>query len=121
MTPVELARAGSEAIRALNHATLGLAQPGYEWPADVDAAIAELQVLAERLPQALRQASSWLELQHSQQQVGHDLGFDVALSIRWALEDLAMTAGYAGLLAGMLGRVRSHTAHLTGVVERSIP
>lgn len=56
--PVEAAEQAAEAIRRLNHLTLG--RGGYEEPADVYSTLVEIQALAHRMPQALQQAQEWL-------------------------------------------------------------
>lgn len=61
-TPAALAEQAAEAIRALNRSTFAPdpTPPGYTEPAEVAATVASLRILADRLPQALRQASQWL-------------------------------------------------------------
>jgi ABC-type transporter Mla subunit MlaD len=56
---VAQARAAAEAVRNINHLTPVVG--GYAWPADVDAVVAWLEALAERLPQTLQQAAGWLD------------------------------------------------------------
>src|SRR3954447_21594423 len=63
----EVAGDAAAAIRTLNHLTLNhLAQTGagYGEPANLDAVLVELSVLAARLPQALEQARAWLNGRH---------------------------------------------------------
>ncbi len=51
----------AEAIRRLNHATLGVhATEALQEPADADAVLVELDSLTERLPQLLAQLGAWL-------------------------------------------------------------
>ena len=73
-TPGEAAWQAADAIRALNHLTLVTTDPhaGYLGPDDVASVIGGLHTLAERLPQALRQASSWLTSQHHHDRISHD-------------------------------------------------
>jgi len=77
-SPGEPAWMAAEAIRALNHLTLstrpraGRRAGGYVDPSDVDAVLAAVQVLAERLPQALAQACAWLDQQGGQHRIGRD-------------------------------------------------
>ena len=52
-----LARAAAEAVRALNHATLG---GGLGQPSDAYAVLGELSLTASRIPQLLGQVGRWL-------------------------------------------------------------
>jgi hypothetical protein len=61
-TPAGWAYLAAAAVRGLNHASLG--GDGYRYPGDVDAVIAELRALAQRLPQALLQAARALAAAH---------------------------------------------------------
>ncbi len=63
----DVARDAAAAIRTLNHLTLNhLTQTGagYGEPADLDAVLVELSVLAAQLGQALDQARAWLNGRH---------------------------------------------------------
>jgi hypothetical protein len=64
MTPGNVMAAASiaaEAIRYVNHATRGGPDAvALESPADVDAVLADLEILALRLPQLLGQIGGWL-------------------------------------------------------------
>ena len=55
--PTALARAAAEAVRSLNHATLGAEGPGQ--PADACEVLGELSLTASRIPQLLGQAGRW--------------------------------------------------------------
>jgi hypothetical protein len=116
-TPAELADRAAEAIRALNHATL----PGhdaYEWPADVDAALAALERLAQRLPQTLDQAVAWLEQEHAAHRIGHDTYPNrtaVADEVADLLGHLETAAADAHDLARSLASARAVSSHLTGL------
>lgn len=115
MRPVEHAEAAAEAIRWLNHATI---HGGYQWPSDVDAVVGHLLMLAERLPQALEQASRWLSRQHEAGRVGiDDVGAPVAadVAVEAAVTALAVARSQAGELARDLRRARSLTTRMTGV------
>ena len=117
--PRDHAEAAAEAIRALNHATIVSGDPaGYQWPSDVDSVIGNLQLLAERLPQALQQARDWLADQLDAGRVGHD---DPARKATFAA---ATVVGYlneaevcADALATTLAKARRESSHLTGVVD----
>jgi hypothetical protein len=113
-TPGALARVAAEGVRALNHATLG--RGGFRWPGDVDNVIGELQVLAERLPQAFSQARGWLADQHDAGRVGHDTeptATDVTVLDVITHLDLAQADAVA--LAQSLRGARACSSHLTGV------
>lgn len=122
-TPGGLAWAAAEAIRALNHLTLTVTAPGagYTDPSDVDDVIGALLTLTHRLPQALRQASAWLQARHQIGRIGHDQardpghGQDLAAvavpALRTGLDD---AASVATVLAGTLQQARDLSCHLTG-------
>src|SRR5260370_264439 len=55
---VALARSAAEAVRSLNHATLG--GDGLDWPAGAHEALGELSPTASRIPQLLGQVGRWL-------------------------------------------------------------
>jgi hypothetical protein len=61
-TPAGWAYLAAQAVRGLNHASL--AGAGYPYPGDVDAVVAELHTLTQRLPQALTQAARALAAAH---------------------------------------------------------
>jgi hypothetical protein len=115
MRPVDHVEAAAEAVRSLNHATLwgGCAQ-GYAWPADVDAVLAALAVLVQRLPQALSQAAAWLERADAAGLVGQDADGDPAAGAGTAVVLLRIAAARAEVLARDLAGVREVTCHLTG-------
>jgi malonyl CoA-acyl carrier protein transacylase len=112
VTPVDAAHAAAEAVGSLNYATLG--GTGYVWPADVDAVLVELASVAHRLPQAVRQAATWLEGQHAAGRMGHDQGENVTVAVYAALAELDVAVRCAGHLAKALDQARRETAHLTG-------
>ena len=117
LRPVQHAEAAAEAIRALNHATLRHGAPtGYQWPADVDAVIAELGLLASRLPQVFDQASSWLTAQADAGRVRHDDQVPaVGHAVGWVLECLDDATANACELASVLACARQASAHLAGI------
>ena len=56
-----IANGAAEAIRALNHSTLlADGSPGLTYPSDAYRTLGALSLLADRLPQALRQVASYL-------------------------------------------------------------
>ena len=111
MTPAELARQAAEAVRALNHATL---TGGYVTPSDVDAVVAVLEALAQRLPQALRQAATWLEAEHDAGRVGVDDTDEVLLAMAKVTGGFGAAIGAASTLHAVLRGLHHETAHLTG-------
>ena len=73
---VTLARTAAEAVRSLNHATLG--SGGLAQPADAYELIGELSLAAAGLPQLLAQVGRWLASALEAGRLGHDLGADPA-------------------------------------------
>ncbi|MER7488737.1 hypothetical protein ABTY20_23090 [Streptomyces sp. NPDC126497] len=59
-TPDQLADAAAEAVRALAHATLSRPAAGWQYPDEARNVVANLAILAERLPQALGQVESFI-------------------------------------------------------------
>ena len=117
LRPRDHAEAAAEAIRALNHATLRHGDAdGYVWPADVDAVLAELHLLAGYLPQAFTQAAHWLAAQDDLGRVRHDTpGAEVATAVAWVLDGLADATVHARDLAMSLADTRRASSHLAGV------
>ena len=111
------AEAAAEAVRALNHATLRHGDPaGYQWPADVDAVVAELGLLASRLPQVFDQAGSWLTAQADAGRVRHDDQVtDIGHAVGWVLQCLDDATANARELASVLACARQASAHLAGI------
>ena len=123
MTPADWADQAAEAIRRLNHATLS-SEDGYVHPSDVDATLANLQVLVQRLPQALVQMRVWLKAQAQAGRVGHDaipmtFGREAAAvhamaSVMEAADELATAAAWLSSVNLPLTQARKETSHLTG-------
>jgi hypothetical protein len=80
-----LARTAAEAIRGLNHATLGAG--GLAHPADAYAVLGELSLAASGLPQLLGQVGTWLAAALAAGRLGCDDGTSpaVAVSGAWLL------------------------------------
>jgi hypothetical protein len=99
-TLAELADQAAEAIRSLNHRTM----PGrdLEYPADVYAIVGTLKVMADRLPQLLRQLSAWLEAEHKAGRAGHDSGQDPGPYVGDVTAALTLAATVAGTLSDAL-------------------
>jgi hypothetical protein len=105
------ADSAAEAIRALNHTTLGR---GYESPGDVDAVLGSLHTMAYRLPQSLDQVITWLETARASGGIGHDHGINPTPAVHEAIGGLVQAAIYARKLAAALEEAHTCTAHLTG-------
>jgi hypothetical protein len=118
LTATEAALLAADAVEALIHATLDTTGHdgggGYRDPADLDATVAALVTLVERLPQALRQASTWLRHQQTAGRVGHDQKHDVSAAVEVVLVDLERAGRAAAAVAHVLDEARQHTSHLTG-------
>ena len=113
-SPSQLADAVAEHVRALNHATLP-GRSAYRWPADVDSVIASLQIAADRLTQALAQASEWLGAELAAGRVGHDPDDDPAAVVEAAQRWLGTSFSEACELSTALDVAHQYTAGLTGV------
>jgi len=111
-SPQQYAEQAAEAVRALNHVTLG--PDAYEWPSDVDRVIADLHLTVMRLEQAFTQAGRWLERAEVAGEVGHDQGHDIYPTIACVVQRLEQAGTASRWLAEDLDAVRQITAHLTG-------
>ncbi len=115
-SPLGLAQVAEEAVRELIHATQS---PGdYTTPAQVDAVLAELALLVDRLPQALGQARAWLMTAHHTGQVGHDeyrTTEDVEGVVLSAARTLRYAAAHLDAASACLSEARHDTSHLTSV------
>ena len=76
------ATAAAEAIRGLNHATLG--QDGLGQPSDACAVLGELSLAASRIPQLLGQVGRWLASALAHGRLGCDDGTDPAAAVSGA-------------------------------------
>ncbi len=103
------------AIRDLNRATLSShpSRPGYLNPVEVSAAVASLEVLADRLPQAIRQARQWLADADNAHLIGDDRGVESFGTVVDACHCLGDAEDLAFRLTEALDRAHAHTAHLT--------
>lgn len=111
-----LADLAAEAIRVINHRTLE--HEGYLWPSDLDATIGALHTLAERLPQLLQQAETWLDWAIREGKLGDDrTGAQPSVTVEHAQMDLHDALIEAGRLAAALKKARSATSHMTGVAS----
>jgi hypothetical protein len=80
--PATLARAAAEAVRALNHATLG--PDGLAQPADACEVLGELSLTASRIPQLLGQVGRWLAATLAAGRLGCDDSTDPAAAVSGA-------------------------------------
>ena len=95
---VDHAATAAEAVRALNHLTLGRRALGE--PAELDRLVAELAIMAGRLPQLLRQLRGWLDAEQHAGRLRSDNTTDPARIVDRAAAELT-EAGHA---AHELGR-----------------
>ncbi len=107
-----LARSAAEAIRGLNHATLG--GDGLAQPADAYAVLGELSLAASGLPQLLGQVGRWLAAALAGGRLGCDDGTDPAVAVSGAWLFLSDARGSAGALARDLGHAQQQLATVNG-------
>lgn len=106
----DLADEAAEAIRSLNHLTLG--GTGLEDPGDLYSVVANLASMAGRLPQLLTQLGQWLEHEHTAGRVGHDSGGDVDATVADVQDKLRAAYLAAEHLRVGLGQAHNDLAHL---------
>jgi hypothetical protein len=107
-----LARSAAEAIRSLNHATLG--GDGLGQPADAYAVLGELSIAASRLPQLLGQVGTWLAAALAGGRLGCDDGTDPAAAVSGAWLFISDARGSAAALARDLGQAQQQLAAVHG-------
>jgi len=107
-----LARAAAEAIRSLNHATLG--GDGLGQPADAYAVLGELSLAASRLPQLLGQVGTWLAAALAGGRLGCDDGTDPAAAVSGAWLFISDARASAAALARDLGQAQQQLAAVNG-------
>jgi hypothetical protein len=110
--PAALARAAAEAVRSLNHATLGAGGPGQ--PADAYEVLGELSLTASRIPQLLGQVGRWLAAALAAGRLGCDDGTDPAAAVAGAWMFISDARGSAAALARDLGHAQQQLAALNG-------
>ena len=110
--PAALARSAAEAIRSLNHATLG--EDGLDWPADAYEVLGELSLAASRLPQLLGQVGRWLAAALASGRLGCDDGTDPAAAVSGAWLFLCDARGNAAALARDLEQAQQQLAAVNG-------
>lgn len=110
--PATLARAAAEAVRRLNHATLG--GDGLEQPADAYEVLGELSLAAAGLPQFLGQVGRWLAAALAAGRLGCDDGTDPAAAVSGAWLFLSDARGSAAALARHLEQAQQQLAAVNG-------
>jgi len=111
-----LAAAAAEALRSLNHATLGpdgLAQPG-----DAYDVLAALSLAASRLPQALGQVGRWLDTALADGRLACHDGSDPVFAVGGTWLFLHDARGTAAALAGDIGQAQQQLSAVSGHEER---
>jgi len=111
-SPAALARTAAEAVRCLNHATLG--GGGLGQPSDAYEVLGELTTAASRLPQLLAQVAGFLDRALAGGRLGHDLGEDPRLAVGTAGLLLDGARLSAAALAGDLGAAQQQLALVNG-------
>jgi hypothetical protein len=111
-SPAALARTAAEAVRSLNHATLG--GGGLEQPSDAYEVLGELTTAASRLPQLLAQVAGFLDRALAGGRLGHDLGEDPCFAVETAGLFLDGARLSAAALAGDLGAAQQQLALVNG-------
>jgi hypothetical protein len=110
--PAALARTAAEAVRALNHATLG--QDGLGQPADAYEVLGELSLAASGLPQLLGQVGCWLAAALAGGRLGCDDGTDPAAAVSGAWLFISDARASAATLARDLGQAQQQLAAVNG-------
>jgi len=107
---VDHAATAAEAVRALNHLTLGRRALGE--PAELDRLVAELAIMAGRLPQLLRQLRGWLDAEQHAGRLLSDNTTDSARIVDRAAAELAEAGDAAHDLGRALDDAHQLLAHL---------
>jgi hypothetical protein len=110
--PAALARTAAEAVRSLNHATLG--GDGLRQPADAYEVLGELSTAASRIPQLLGQIGRWLAAALAAGQLGCDDGTDPAAAVSGAWIFISGARGSAASLARDLEQAQQQLAAVNG-------
>ena len=110
-----LARTAAEAVRSLNHATLG--GGGLAQPADAYAVLGELSLAASGLPQLLAQVGRWLAAALAAGRLGCDDGTDPAGAVSGAWLFMSDARSAAAALARDLGNAQQQLAAVHGGPE----
>ena len=112
---VENAATAAEAVRTLNHLTLGRSALGE--PAELDRLVAELAIMAGRLPQLLRQLRGWLDAEQHTGRLRTDNTTDPARTVDRAAAELTEAGHAAHHLRRALDDAHQLLAHLAVATE----
>ena len=107
---VDHAATAAEAVRALIHLTLG--RRALSEPAELDRLVAELAIMAGRLPQLLRQLRGWLDAEQHAGRLRSDDTTDPARIVDRATAELAEAGHAAHDLGRALDDAHQLLAHL---------
>jgi hypothetical protein len=107
---LHLGEQAAEALRDLNHLTRG--RDAFADPAELSRLLAELAVMASRLPQLLDQLCCWLRHEHDAAAMRADTNADPAELVCLAAAHLTRASHCAHNLAGTLDNAHQHVAHL---------
>ena len=110
--PLALARTAAEAVRSLNHATLG--GQGLAQPADAYAVLGELALAAAGLTQLLAQVGRWLAAALAAGRLGCDDGTEPAAAVSGAWLFLSDARSAAAALARDLSQAQQQLAAVNG-------
>jgi hypothetical protein len=114
--PAALARTAAEAVRSLNHLTLGAG--GLEQPAGACEVLGELSLAASGFGQLLGQVSRWLTSALAGGRLGCDDGTDPAAPVSGAWVFLSRARSSAAALAEDLSRAQQQLALVNGKPSR---
>lgn len=114
-----LARSAAEAIRGLNHATLG--GDGLGQPADAYEVLGELSLAASGLPQLLGQVGTWLAAALAAGRLGCDDRTDPACAVSGAWLFISGARCSAAALARDLEQAQQQLAAVNGSPSRKEP
>jgi hypothetical protein len=118
-SPAALACTAAEAVRSLNHATLG--GDGLEQPSDAYQVLGELSLTASRIPQLLGQVGRWLAAALAAGQLGCDDGTDPAAAVSGAWLFISDARASAAALARDLDHAQQQLAAVNGSPSRKDP
>ncbi len=107
---LDLADRAAEAVRELNHRTRSAG--AFSGPAELYRLVAELVLLAGRLPQLLDQLDQWLHTEHDAGRLRTDTRTDPSPAVRDAATHLADAGNAAHELAHILASAQQCLAHL---------
>ncbi len=108
---VELAATAAQAVRDLNHRTLG--PDAVTGPAQLYRLVGELILLADGLPQLVNQLGRWLQDEHDADRVRSDDHADPGPTVARVTIQMTDAGDAACDLARALGRAQQHLAQLS--------